>query len=372
MKPNSRLSVNQLIDYGIRLVHESQPEAARRFFEKALEREPNNTAALLWLAGISETSAEGYRLLVQTLEIDPKNERARTAIRWNYWREQSEKMRAAELAAGGVIPPDQVGNGPKKDTTPAWLGILAALIVLGGAIASIYFGRPLTASATTLQASSPTTQEVAQLALDATPPPLATQTMPPTSAPLPTSTTAATATPLATATLPPTQAPTATPTLPPTEIPTATPPPPTDTPEPPTPLPEVPTAIPVVSVMNPTGSSTERWIDVDLAQQRLVAYEGDTPVYWVTVSTGLPGTPTVTGQYRIYVKYPAQTMSGPGYYLPDVPYVMYFYQGYGIHGTYWHNNFGHPMSHGCVNTPTPDAQWLYNWAEVGTLVNVHY
>jgi lipoprotein-anchoring transpeptidase ErfK/SrfK len=111
---------------------------------------------------------------------------------------------------------------------------------------------------------------------------------------------------------------------------------------------------------------------VDLSNQKLIAYEGDTPVYWVTVSTGLPGTPTVTGEYRIYVKYPAQTMSGPGYYLPDVPYVMYFYLGYGIHGTYWHSNFGQPMSHGCVNTPTPDAEWLYRWADVGTLVNVHY
>jgi lipoprotein-anchoring transpeptidase ErfK/SrfK len=145
--------------------------------------------------------------------------------------------------------------------------------------------------------------------------------------------------------------------------------PPTATPELPTPAP-LPTVTPVL-VANPTGSATERWIDVNLSGQQLVAYEGDTPVYWVTVSTGLPGTPTVTGQYRIYVKYPAQTMSGPGYYLPDVPYVMYFYLGYGIHGTYWHNNFGQPMSHGCVNTPTPDAQWLYNWAEVGTLVNIH-
>jgi lipoprotein-anchoring transpeptidase ErfK/SrfK len=371
MKPNSRLTVNQLVDYGIRLAHENQPEAARRFFEKALEREPRNTAALLWLAGLSETSAEGYRLLVQTLEIDPRNERARTAIRWNYWREQGEKMRAAELAAGGAMPPDRAVGGHKQNATPAWLGILAALLVIGGALASIYFGQPLPVSATVAQAPT-TTQEVAQFALDATPPPLATRTLPPTSTPLPTSTPSATATPLPTATLPPTLASTATPTLPPTEIPTAIPLPPTNTPEPPTPLPVPPTAVPVTSVVNPTGSSVEHWIDVDLTNQRLVAYEGDTPVYWVTVSTGLPGTPTVTGQYRTYVKYPAQTMSGPGYYLPDVPYVMYFYQGYGIHGTYWHNNFGHPMSHGCVNTPTPDAQWLYNWAEVGTLVNIHY
>jgi lipoprotein-anchoring transpeptidase ErfK/SrfK len=364
MKPNSRLSVNQLIDYGIRLVQENRPDAARRFFEKAIEREPHNTAALLWLAGLSETSAESYRYLVQTLDIDPHNERAHAAIRWNHWREQNEKMRAAGRGSGAA-PTDRAGGDSKKGVTPAWLGILAVLIVIGGAIASIYFGQPLPVSATIAQTNM-ATQEVAQLAPNATPPPLATQALLPASTPLPTST------PVATATLPPTQDPTITPTLPPTEFPMAPPPPPTDTPQPPTPLPVLPTDIPVVSVVNPTGSSTERWIDVDLSKQRLVAYEGDTPVYWVAVSTGLPGTPTVTGQYRIYVKYPAQTMSGPGYYLPDVPYVMYFYQGYGIHGTYWHNNFGQPMSHGCVNTPTPDAQWLYNWAEVGTLINVHY
>jgi lipoprotein-anchoring transpeptidase ErfK/SrfK len=65
-------------------------------------------------------------------------------------------------------------------------------------------------------------------------------------------------------------------------------------------------------------------------------------------------------------------MSGPGYYLPDVPYIMYFYKGYGLHGTYWHNNFGTPMSHGCVNLTIPDAAWLYNFSSVGTVVNVHY
>jgi lipoprotein-anchoring transpeptidase ErfK/SrfK len=72
------------------------------------------------------------------------------------------------------------------------------------------------------------------------------------------------------------------------------------------------------------------------------------------------------------VKYRYADMSGPGYYLPNVPYVMYFYRGYGIHGTYWHNNFGTPMSHGCVNFPTDDAGWLFDFASVGTVVNVHY
>jgi LysM repeat protein len=121
-----------------------------------------------------------------------------------------------------------------------------------------------------------------------------------------------------------------------------------------------------------TGGHSGRWIDIDLSAQRLTAYAGDAPVRSTLVSTGLARTPTPTGRYRIYVKYGSTLMSGPGYYLPNVPYVMYFLRGYGIHGTYWHSNFGHPMSHGCVNLPTSEAQWLYNWASVGTLVNIHY
>jgi len=116
----------------------------------------------------------------------------------------------------------------------------------------------------------------------------------------------------------------------------------------------------------------ERWIDVDLTNQRTYAYEGDTIVNSFVVSTGTWLTPTVTGKYRIYVKYVSAKMSGPGYYLPNVPYIMYFYGSYGLHGTYWHNNFGTPMSHGCVNLRTEDAHWLFDWASIGTVVNVHY
>ena len=125
-------------------------------------------------------------------------------------------------------------------------------------------------------------------------------------------------------------------------------------------------------VPQPPGSHSGRWIDIDLSAQRLTAYQGNTAVRSTLVSTGLPATPTPRGQYRIYVKYVSAGMYGPGYALPNVPYVMYFYRGYGIHGTYWHHNFGHPMSHGCVNLPTSEARWLYSWASVGTLVNIHY
>ncbi len=144
---------------------------------------------------------------------------------------------------------------------------------------------------------------------------------------------------------------------------------------------------------NPGPSSEappeQRWIDINLSTQRLVAYEGDEPVYSAIVSTGTPNRPTVTGRYRIQRKYWYDDMSYPGYYyLPDVPYVMYFYGGYAVHGTYWHNNFGTPMSFGCVNLTVSDAEWLFNWttptlpsgwnvvyasaSDPGTLVVIHY
>jgi lipoprotein-anchoring transpeptidase ErfK/SrfK len=122
----------------------------------------------------------------------------------------------------------------------------------------------------------------------------------------------------------------------------------------------------------PAEGNGERWIDVNLSEQRVYAYEGDVVVNSFLVSTGVAETPTVTGEYQIYVKVRIQDMSGPGYYLPDVPWVMYFYEEYGFHGTYWHNNFGTPMSRGCVNMRIDDAAWLYDWASVGTAVNVHY
>ncbi|GAB1421826.1 hypothetical protein MASR2M15_20170 [Anaerolineales bacterium] len=115
-----------------------------------------------------------------------------------------------------------------------------------------------------------------------------------------------------------------------------------------------------------------REIVVDLSDQMTYAYENGILVYSARASTGLPATPTVQGRFSVYTKLPSQTMSGPGYYLPGVESVMYFYQGYALHGTYWHNNFGYPMSHGCVNLTNGDASWFYSFASVGTPVTVLY
>ena len=119
-------------------------------------------------------------------------------------------------------------------------------------------------------------------------------------------------------------------------------------------------------------SPDERWIDVNLSEQTLSAFEGANLLNTFDVSSGRAGSPTVTGEFRVWVKVRIQAMSGPGYYIENVPWVMYFYRSYGIHGTWWHDNFGTPMSAGCVNMRIPDAEWMYQWASVGTVVMVHY
>ncbi len=107
----------------------------------------------------------------------------------------------------------------------------------------------------------------------------------------------------------------------------------------------------------------EKWIEVDVTEQRVTAWEGNVPVMSFVTSTGLPNTPTVIGEYNIYWKLESTVMAGPGYYLPDVPYTMYFYAGYALHGAYWHDNFGQPMSHGCVNLSIDNSKELFEWAD---------
>lgn len=119
-----------------------------------------------------------------------------------------------------------------------------------------------------------------------------------------------------------------------------------------------------------------KWIDVDISAQRVYAMVGNRRVREFVASTGIARYPTVIGQFEVWVKLRTDDMRGVDlgvpWYLPDVPYVMYFFSDYGIHGTYWHDNFGTPMSHGCINLSIEDAEWLYNFSEVGTAVNVHY
>jgi len=180
----------------------------------------------------------------------------------------------------------------------------------------------------------------------------------------------AAAAPIAKASFTPTATNTATPTHTYTPTPTFTPSPtPTYTPTP-SPTWYVNERRPYVTDISELFH-VDRWVDVDLGDQTLTAYEGSEPVETFLISSGLAVYPTPDGLFVIWRKYVATDMSGPGYYLPDVPYTMYFYKGYGLHGTYWHDNFGEPMSHGCVNMRTEEAKWLYEFTEIGTILNIH-
>jgi len=118
----------------------------------------------------------------------------------------------------------------------------------------------------------------------------------------------------------------------------------------------------------------ERWIEIDLTHQVLVAYDGHRPRYVTLVSTGRTRTPgpefnylTPTGLFRIRGKHLTSTMDddapgAPPYSLEDVPYVMYFEGAYAFHGAFWHDRFGRPRSHGCINMAPRDAKWLYDWS----------
>jgi hypothetical protein len=122
-------------------------------------------------------------------------------------------------------------------------------------------------------------------------------------------------------------------------------------------------------------SNALKHIEVDLTSQRLYAFEGDTKVYDFLISSGKWGR-TPTGTFTIWGKYRYAKMEGGKkelhtyYYLPNVPFVMFFsnsevpsYKGFSLHGTYWHSNFGHPMSHGCINMKTEEAGIIYNWTQ---------
>lgn len=117
--------------------------------------------------------------------------------------------------------------------------------------------------------------------------------------------------------------------------------------------------------------SDERWVGVNLREQTVVAYEGDKPVYAALAATGLPLTPTVQGVFRTWWRLVSRKMAGGSpatggyYYLEEVPWTCYFYSGYALHAAYWHDAFGRPRSHGCVNLSPYDAWWIFKWSEAG-------
>ena len=119
----------------------------------------------------------------------------------------------------------------------------------------------------------------------------------------------------------------------------------------------------------PLLNPAERWIDIDLDNQILVAFEGDTPVYATMISSGAKDTPTATGLYRIWLKNSEADMKNlkaeEPYSVATVPWTEFFYpdDDLALHTAYWHDGFGKPRSHGCVNLAPRDARWLYYWSD---------
>jgi hypothetical protein len=128
----------------------------------------------------------------------------------------------------------------------------------------------------------------------------------------------------------------------------------------------------------PPAGVSGRWIQVDLFEQTMVAYQDSTPVYATLVSSGLDEWPTRPGLFHIYARLLADRMrgtyraDGSDYYsLEEVPWVMYFDGSRALHGEYWHDVLGFKRSHGCVNLAPLDARWLFDWASTGTPVWVY-
>ncbi|AFZ55792.1 L,D-transpeptidase [Anabaena cylindrica FACHB-243] len=124
----------------------------------------------------------------------------------------------------------------------------------------------------------------------------------------------------------------------------------------------------IATAIETLKQSDQRWIQIDLSKQNLIAWEGSKPVYAITISSGKRSTPTRVGTFKIQTKLKKTRMQGRGYNVPNVPHTMYYQGGYAIHGAYWHNRFGTPVSHGCVNLAPNHAKWVFEWADVGTPV----
>jgi lipoprotein-anchoring transpeptidase ErfK/SrfK len=395
---------------------------SRKAVEKAREalRQGDRTGALKWgqeAARLAPQSEDPWLILAavaspqasvdyirKALDANPESARARKGMIWAMERlqkSQQETPAPAPLPQEPAPAPAQSGR-PRKLIFPALLLVLGCLVVMfaawsavkNPALAAI---RSLTAPHVAVPTARPLQWAQAELpkptyaptltALPVThtesPTSLPTQTLEPpassTPEPLPSIEPSATTGPGISAQIVtiPGQEDTTGPTL---EVPVATPVELTpgllqaaiveDTPTSEYAPPALPAPVQPPDVA--AAANGEHWIDVDLSRQMVYAYAGDTLMNSFLVSTGTWQTPTVTGTYHIWIKLRSTTMTGPGYYLPNVPYTMYFYKGYGLHGTYWHNNFGTPMSHGCVNLSIPDSEWLYNFSSVGTTVNVHY
>ncbi len=415
-------TINKKLKLGIDAARAGQKNIAHVHLNAVLQLDPNNIPAMFWLAYVSTSAEESIRLFERILELDPNNERAKSGMQWARGRLNAEMAGVPDDARPGTGPLSEgqklrkdvlAGKGHEKARKGALahrarrnIDSITILLILVSMLTMVALGLvALTVVPTdTLAAWLPMATPGVDIPSLEAPAPVVAQPSP--TVPLVTSLRSdkdtvffepsiapeSEAMTLATEIEPDTAARTSASAETALAVPSAVPAPIFDMPnligpELPTPEPEVipateieavnhpPEPVPVVepeAIVSPAVDNSllahqpaypgEKWIEVNVTTQQVTAWEGNVPVMNFLTSTGLPNTPTVLGEYNIYWKLTATPMSGPGYYLPDVPYTMYFYAGYALHGTYWHNNFGQPMSHGCVNLETGNAQQLFEWA----------
>ena len=325
---------------------------ARVLLQEAIRQDPNDYQAWLFLAGVTDSPSQSLDYIQRAEMLNPHDPSVTKARLW-----AEERLAKAETPQEETTPKSRPKNWQKPILWLALTFLLVFGLTTAVILATNLYHTPGIQSprqiANTLptaiinMTATPTVQATAQMSVSTEPhiqakqiaaadledQPRAEWTITPT----------------------PTNTPTPTPTLVPTFL---------------APQYKKP-------AIRPFGvTKDEKWIDIDLSSQTLNAYEGNDLVYTTLVSSGTNDNPTVTGMFRIWLRFESQTMDGArlgyDYYLENVPFVMYFFEDYALHGAYWHNNFGYQMSHGCVNIPPSDAGWLYDWSAYGTVVNVHH
>lgn len=407
MMSNESGSVTTRLRQGIDAARAGRGQEAREHLIAVLKQDPQNIPALLWLAFVSPSAQDTIRLLKRVLVLDPENERAEAGLRWAKARLEVEpdQPEADQTTAASVeaeedeavnetsirqqLLSDQIQKQAKKGALAQRarrnINPLLVIVFVTGAVGliSIALGALIFVPTETLAAWLPAAIErVANGAemLKVEPmgpvvPPAAASSRPATkSFTSQADTLALTGPPLLESRLsladlagPSPQAvpsaETAAPVAPAETNPASLEPAALIGPElaPPVAESQVPAENPLL--VHQPAYPGEKWIEVNVTTQQVTAWEGDRPVFSFIVSTGLPNTPTILGEFHIYWKLESALMIGPNYYLPEVPYTMYFYRGYALHGTYWHHNFGQPMSHGCVNLETGEAKKLFEWAD---------
>lgn len=386
--------ITERLRLGIEAARAGQNNAARTHFVAVLRQDPQHILALLWLAFVLPAPQDSLHILERVLALDPHNEQAKAGLRWarEHLGLNPNETVVADNATRPTRPqtiptsdhatlqrklPARTGPGKTKGKAVAQrraaMNPLLTLIIIAGllgitviGLGGLIFGPP-----DTLAAWLPSFTPAAVADITG---PVGAAEPTPSLAPVIKSFTSAVDTislkvprplePNLTAPNPPAQPEAAEPSLPVGA---------------PTPQAEIkPGSIEPALLIGPElplvvvdrsqlahqpAYPGEKWIEINVTSQQMTAWEGDMPVMSFSVSTGLPQTPTVLGEFNIYWKLESTDMSGPGYYVPEVPYTMYFHEDYALHGTYWHNNFGQRMSRGCVNLQTDNAKKLFEWAD---------